>query len=126
MHPFPILADYPLDQDEWGKSFHPNRTGILEEPILNNHIALSIPRYKSMGYTDFDLWEEFRESFEGWTFELLETAHRLALKELRTYLVTHGVWVRKQVGSISFARTLLDILDDDVRHESTEEEFIRN
>jgi hypothetical protein len=123
MHPFPVSADYPLNQEEWGKTFRPNNPEMWTEPIIDNHIALSILRYRSRGYTDFDLWEEFRESFEGWTIEILETAHRIALKELRTYLVTHGVWVRKQVGSISFAKTLQDVIDNDVRHEWTEEEI---
>ena len=91
MHPFPVSADYPLNQEEWGKTFRPNNPEMWTEPIIDNHIALSILRYRSRGYTDFDLWEEFRESFEGWTIEILETAHRIALKELRTYLVTHGV-----------------------------------
>jgi hypothetical protein len=59
MHPFPISVDYPLDQEEWGKTFYLNNTESWTEPIVNNHIALSISRYKAMGYTDFDLWEEF-------------------------------------------------------------------
>ena len=76
-----------------------------------------------MRCVDNDLWEEFRESFEGWTLEHLEGAHRLALKELRTYLRAHGVWVRKQSGPISFARTLIEVILDEKPHEWTEEEL---
>jgi hypothetical protein len=41
---------------------------------------------------------------------MLKKTSRLAIKELYMYLRAHGVWVRKQVGSISFAKTIYDVL----------------
>jgi len=64
MYPFPNKG-YPLSQEEWGKTFHPNDPEMRTEPIVNNHIVLSILRYQEIGDIDLDLWEEFRGSFEG-------------------------------------------------------------
>jgi hypothetical protein len=107
---------YPFNPDTWGKTFDPQDKANHEESIINTHLTLLLVRWKAAKYTDEDLWEEFRESFEGWTLELLETATREVLKELRTYLVTHGVWVRRQAGSNSFARTLYEVLENEERY----------
>ena len=110
MLPFLETVAYPLDRENWGKTFNPDDPETQTELYLNNHIALSILRYKHYKYTDNDLWEDFQGSFEGWTLEHLEKANRYALKELRTFLRTHGVWVKKQTGPISFAKTLIEVL----------------
>jgi hypothetical protein len=41
---------------------------------------------------------------------MLKKTSRLAIKELYTYLYAHGVWVKKQVKSILFAKTIYNIL----------------
>lgn len=87
----PTDSNYPLDEENWGLTFDPRVLEHRTTPNVNNHVALTMWRYGRMGYKDLDMWEEFRESFEGWSLEILELGDRIALKELRTYLVTHGV-----------------------------------
>jgi hypothetical protein len=41
---------------------------------------------------------------------MLEKTSRLAIKELCIYLCVYGVWVKKQVGSILFAKTIYNVL----------------
>jgi hypothetical protein len=80
-------------------------------------------RYNQKKYTDYNLWEEFQEGFEGWTVELFNVASREAIKDLRTYLLEHGVWVEERKGRISYAQTLVDILEEEEPHEWTDEDF---
>jgi hypothetical protein len=45
---------------------------------------------------------------------MLEKTSRLAIKELCIYLRVHGVWVKKQVGSILFAKTIYDVFIEEI------------
>jgi hypothetical protein len=45
---------------------------------------------------------------------MLEKTSRLAIKELCMYLCAYGVWVRKQVGSILFAKTIYDVFIEEI------------
>jgi hypothetical protein len=73
-------------------------------------------------FTDIALWEDFRDEFSEWTFDVLKLASRNALKTLRVYLTTHGVWIRKTAGT-SFAKVLRDCIEEETRHEWTKEEI---
>ncbi|RKF83340.1 hypothetical protein GcM3_014031 [Golovinomyces cichoracearum] len=48
---------------------------------------------------------------------------KTVLKKLRDYLVTHGVWVKTQAGSISYAKVLQECLDSKEQHKWTEKEI---
>jgi hypothetical protein len=91
----PPPVEYPFNHEVWGKTFNPNDKGNWKDDIVNTHIVQRMLRWKRQGYKDFDLWEDYQESFEEWIIELFSIATRDALKELRTYLTTHGVFVRK-------------------------------
>jgi hypothetical protein len=41
---------------------------------------------------------------------MLKKTSQLAIKELYIYLRAYGVWVKKQVGSILFAKTIYNVL----------------
>ena len=69
------------------------------------------------------MWKEFKEAFEGWTEDIFMVADRLVLKLLRNYLVVHGVWVKAQAGSNSFAKILNELLVEETQYVWTEEEI---
>ena len=69
------------------------------------------------------MWEEFRESFKGQSLKILELRDRITLKELCTYLVTHGVQIKKQAGSILYTQTIYVGLTEETRYIQTEDEI---
>ena len=119
----PPPVDYPFNHETWGKTFRTEEPENWKEDIVNTNIVLMIVRWKNRKYRDFSLWEEFRESFEGWTQEQFTIATREALKELRTYLTSNGVWIRKQAGSNSYAKILYEVLTEEQQHMWTPEEI---
>ena len=68
-----------------------------------------------------DLWNIFHEDFEGFTVDLFGKANRIALRELREYLVVHVVWVRPPRGSISYAKVFYECLNKESPAEWTPE-----
>ena len=72
---------------------------------------------------DEELWQEVRESFEDWTLEIFQEATRSLLRDFRTYLVSHGVWVKKQAGGASYAKVLYETATEKEQHVWTEEEI---
>jgi hypothetical protein len=71
----PPQVSYPLDEGTWGEKFDPTRTDYTSKQI-NNEIALFIGRCDMKKYINEDLWEEFKETFEGCSAELLGLAYR--------------------------------------------------
>jgi hypothetical protein len=68
------------------------------------------------------LWEDFRDEFSEWTFDVLKLASRNALKTLWVYLTTYKVWIRKTAGTL-FAKVLQDCIKEETRHKWTKEEI---
>jgi hypothetical protein len=118
----PDNLGYPIDETTWGKSIDPLEKENQTEEILNGYITRVIQQWSSQQTVDILLWQEFRDDFDKWTLDLFKTASRGALKALRSYLLTHGVWIRKTSG-VSFAKVLHECLDEDTRHEWTKEEI---
>lgn len=118
----PPPVTYLLDLDSWGTPFSVQNEEHHTHTQTNNWITLMLVRYEQKGYQGYDLWEEFQEGFEGWTTALFTLASREVIKELRTWLSTHGVWVRRQAGSITYVQTLTELLEEENPHEYTEEE----
>ena len=75
-----------------------------------------------MRITDRALWNDFHEEFNGWTLDTFKVANKTALKMLRLYLTTHGVWIRVRIGT-SYAKGLYDCLQEVTQHEWTKEEI---
>lgn len=119
-------AEYPLDQASWGYDLDRTKAAEWTQESINTYILWRMVVWKKRGYKGEWLWREFREDFEEWEAEWFAKATREALKELRTYLVTHGVWVRPQAGSASYARILQEVVAEETRHEWTEGEIQAN
>jgi hypothetical protein len=102
-------------------AFDPTKEEHLTERIINGYIAHMMIYYTATNCKDEDLWYTFREDFEGVIINILNIAQRTALRELREYLIIHGVWVKPAKGSTSYAKALYDCLSKDTPSEWTEE-----
>jgi hypothetical protein len=118
----PPDLSYPVDDATWNKTIDPLKKENQKEEILNGYITHVIQFWINHRFRDGALWEDFRDEFGQWTFDVLKLASRSALKAIRVYLITHGVWIRKTAGT-SFAKVLQDCLDEETRHEWTREEI---
>jgi hypothetical protein len=118
----PDNLGYPIDTETWRRTVNPLEEENQKEGILNGYITRVIQGWSNQRINDIALWEDFRDEFEGWTPDIFKLASRGALKVLRIYLTTHGVWVKTASGT-SFAKVLHDCLEEDTRHEWTKEEI---
>jgi len=105
------------------KSFDPENAEHHTEEIVNGYINCMLACYRTIykNRKNEDLWQIFHEDFEGFTFDIFKLGHRVAVRELREQLVMQGVWVKGPRGSISYAKTLQDCLDETTPAEWTEE-----
>jgi len=116
---------YELDPETWGKTFDIAKIPENTPPQLNNYILLMIVRYELKEYVNKELWEEFKEGFEGWTETHFSQASREATKDMCKYLMAHGVWARQR-GNISYAKTLSNLLEEDEPHQWTDDDIAHN
>jgi hypothetical protein len=114
--------DFEVDEKRWGKPFDPADENQLTTENISGYIAHMTKIYQSHKYRDDYLWQIFHEDFEGFTTEIFTKAHRLAIRDLRSYLYNHGVWVRRVKGT-SYARVLQACLEEEDPHEWTEQEI---
>lgn len=121
----PPQVTYRLDDATWGHKFDPTQEGYQTEQV-NNQIALFIVRCDFKTYINEDLWEEFQETFENWTNEHFQTADKDAVKDLRIYLVTHGVFVQRVRGNIGYIQAIMQALQEEEPHVWTIEEINAN
>jgi hypothetical protein len=87
----PPDLSYPVDDATWNKAIDPLKKENQKEEILNGYITHAIQFWINHRFRDGALWEDFRDEFGEWTFDVLKLASRGALKALRVYLTTHGV-----------------------------------
>jgi len=123
MMQIPPDLKYEVDQKHWGKSFDPANPEHQTEEIVNGYITCMLACYRTIyrNRENEDLWQIFHEDFEGFTFDIFRLGHRIVVRELREQLVIQGVWVRGPRGSISYAKTLQDCLDETTPADWTEE-----
>ena len=121
----PPQVTYRLDDATWGHKFDPTEEGYRTEQV-NNQIALFLVRCDFKTYINEDLWEEFQETFENWTNEYFQTVDKDALKDLRTYLVTHGVFVQRVRGNVGYTQVIMQTLQEEELYVWTIEEIAGN
>ncbi len=104
-------------------SFDPANTKHHTEGIVNSYITCMLACYRTIykNRENEDLWRIFYEDFAGFTFDIFKLGHRVAVRELREQLVIQGVWVKGPKGSISYAKTLQECLDETALAEWTKE-----
>jgi hypothetical protein len=107
--PIPSNLGYTIDEKTWNKSINPLEEENQTEEVLNGYITQEMQLWTNLRLTDIALWEDFCGDFEQWDLDLFKMVSRNALKTLRTYLTTHGVWV-KGVSGVSFAKVLYECL----------------
>lgn len=116
----PENLHYEVDKDHYGRSFNPENPEHLQEEIINGYLTLMMMVYQKDNRTDENLWDTFREDFEGFTEDIFFLASRTALRELREILILQGVWIKSARGC-SYAKTLYNCLIEDSRAEWSSE-----
>ncbi|EPQ65115.1 hypothetical protein BGT96224_A21105 [Blumeria graminis f. sp. tritici 96224] len=109
-----------VDKEKWGKSFNPKDPGDLTEKIVNGYILHTKLWYEKGEYKDYELWEVFREDFEGWTAEIFNMGDTKIRRDFRNFLVQHGVYIPRDGGKLFGA--LFKVVIDENFHEWTEQE----
>lgn len=74
--------------------------------------AVDIPKilktWTDYGFIDVDLWDTFREDFEGYSEDDFRLFSNYDLRTLRAFLRKHGVWVEKS--RLTIAKSLFNTL----------------
>jgi len=88
---------------------------------INGHLLHRIVTYIAGGYSDTNLWECFKEDFEGWTIDIWKLANGEIVRDMRNFLRRYGVMVEKNGGPIT--QSLQEIIDNTEEPVWTEEEI---
>jgi hypothetical protein len=94
------------------------KDGDLEKGYLMRRITI----WKRHNLKDSDLWEQFREEFDGWDEAKFVIVGPEILKEFRAFLRTHDVWVMRK-RDYSVVKALFEVLEKDTETPWTEEEL---
>jgi hypothetical protein len=72
-----------------------------------------ICNYTANCYKDEDLWATFHNDFKGFSQEIFAQADKWALRHLRGFLVTNGVWVNNPIGgTYIYSKVIFDCLQE--------------
>ncbi|TGO31513.1 hypothetical protein BHYA_0615g00020 [Botrytis hyacinthi] len=118
--PIPETLPYEVDPAFWGKQLNPAKEGLIETEV-NADITMWLVNSQFRQYKGQQLWDEFREWYEGWTEATFKIAHREALKLVRNQLLLHGFQVRPAKGGNSYAKVLAELLSKNQPDERTKE-----
>ncbi|RKF58772.1 hypothetical protein OnM2_065046 [Erysiphe neolycopersici] len=109
-----------VDKIKWGKKFNLDDPTDLTEKVVNGYILHSSIWYEDGNYEDYELWEAFREDFEGWSTEVFLIADTKIRRVFRNFLLQHGVYMPRNGQKIADA--LASVVNDKNYHEWTIEE----
>jgi hypothetical protein len=90
-----------IDEETWGKDIDASDLGDLTPEMINGHILYNTQVYASEGWEDYELWEHFTMSFEGWTKELFDKGKSDLTIALRDELRRHGIFIAKDGRSVT-------------------------
>ncbi len=77
--------------------------------------------YATNEYADNNLWEYFREDFQGQTIDTQKLGNKTIIRDLRNFLRRYGVMVEKD-GSLIMER-LQEVIDNPIEPVQTAEEI---
>ena len=100
MPPLPDKWSNEVDLDFWGIKLDVTNKEHMTEKRVNGFIYYSMEVWRYAEEIDFYLWEAFQIDFQGWTQETFAFASDTVIRDLRKFLLTHGVYVvqnRKQI-----------------------------
>ncbi|TQS34416.1 hypothetical protein Golomagni_05202, partial [Golovinomyces magnicellulatus] len=92
------------------------------QKAITDYILNAIDSYHELGWRDDNLWEVFREDFEGWVADDFVIAHKNAVRILRDHLLENGVWVTKKKG-FAIPIALQQVLEEESQHVWPSEEI---
>lgn len=103
------------------KTWHSINLDRCQESDVNGYILYNIAFYDIRGYHDTELWEVFKEDFDGWTIEIWDKANTKIRRDFRNFLRHNGVFVNKNGKSIAIA--IQEVLDDKQEPKWTEKDI---
>ncbi|TQS36385.1 hypothetical protein Golomagni_03168 [Golovinomyces magnicellulatus] len=109
-----------VDKIKWGKKINFDVPTDLTEKVVDGYILHSSIWYEDSNYEDYELWEAFREDFEGWSTEVFLIADTKIRRVFRNFLLQHGVYMLRDGQKIAAA--LANVVNDENYHEGTSEE----
>ncbi len=112
-----------LNKSVWGKTLDYSRPENRTTTRIDNYIAWSLMRLDHFEETDELLWESLHVQFEGWSIDTLTLASTSLLKQLRDFLVSHGVYCEQQSGGRSYAKIIMIALEEEEPHPWTYEDI---
>ncbi|RKF61020.1 hypothetical protein GcM3_160018, partial [Golovinomyces cichoracearum] len=106
-----------INKNKWGKKFDLKDLSDLTEKAVNGYILHSNLWYENGNCEDYELWEAFREDFEGWKTENFLLANTKIRRVFRNFLLKHGVYFQRNGQRI--AETLSNIVNNETYHQWT-------
>lgn len=103
----------------------PETPSISKQEEIDNFIKKTLKEFTSYNFKDDNLWEAYQDEFSDKTLDDFQAASRTALRSLRTYLSSHGVWV-KWDRHTTMAVSLFNTLSEESPTEWTKEDIINS
>ncbi|RKF74018.1 hypothetical protein GcM1_241046 [Golovinomyces cichoracearum] len=94
----------------------------LTTPVVNSFILWRIYMFNSLKFTDYDLWELFRDDFDSRKKEHFDKAEKEVTTNLRTFLRQSDVFVMLKSGAL-INQELYNVVENPDYHEWTHDEF---
>lgn len=109
---------------ELEKEWESNGLDVVQAPkeFRDLYVKMRLRQYEEVNLQDFELWEQYREDFAGWTISHFRNSNPHATRILRHCLRAHGVWVGRN-NSRLLSEALYDTLQEDQPGEWSKEEI---
>ena len=88
------FTDKPVTENQWPDGFDLTSSNKNERDAYARYQAHQYS-HLSHSFCGDDLWDQFREDFEGWTATNFKNANNQYTQEIRIELQQRGVWVNK-------------------------------
>ena len=121
MSPPPETCDFDIVRDKWHRRPNAATLATITEADANTWLLCRIDKWGEMGYRDEDLWEIYKEDFEGWETDTFLQANTDVVRQFRDHLREWGVYVPKEGSQI--ASVLANVLQETTPAEWTVSEF---
>lgn len=94
---------------------------IQDKNAVYEYMDHKLTEYEHDGFTDQDMWEQFRDDFTGFTEEHFKVGGPTMLRKLRNLLCKQGVWILRST-RVTIAKSLQNTIQEETPTEWTQEE----
>ena len=86
MSPPPETCAYAIVKEKWNDQPDIKDLATLDTSEANTWILCRLDKWEEENFGDEELWEVYKEDFEGWTKDTFLKAHRDVVRSLRNHL----------------------------------------